>query len=68
MDETANTVTTEASTSTETSDLADASLKQDEESPNPLANRPSSISGSFDLERRESTDSNFSLRPSYKQK
>ena len=58
MDETtlpADTVTTETSTSTETSDL--------EESPNSLANIPSS-----NLERRESTDSNFSLRPSYKQK
>ena len=55
----------------ETSDLvADELLNgesQDEESPKRF-DTPPLISGSFDLERRESTDSNFSLRPSYKQK
>ena len=66
MDETtspADTVTAENTTSsTETSDPADAaSLRQDEEPQKPLS---SINSGSFDLERRDSD----SLRPSYKHK
>jgi hypothetical protein len=48
--------------STETSDLANA---QDEGSQKPLSLINSS---DLDPERRDSTDSNFSLRPSYKQK
>lgn len=40
---------------------------QYEESPKPF-DFPSLINNGFDLERRGSNDSNFSLRPSYKQK
>ncbi|GBB92418.1 hypothetical protein RclHR1_00200051 [Rhizophagus clarus] len=41
---------------------------QYEESPKPYVDMSTLVNSSFELERRESTDSNFSLRPSYKQK
>jgi hypothetical protein len=54
----------------ETSEIATNELlnkeNQDEESSIPFDT--SKVNSSFDLERRGSTDSNYSLRPSYKQK